>query len=162
MSIPPKSLNYADFLHPFEQSFYQLLKDNPDLQPAQIDPISAALKSAAYDCINTYNAKLEQNLPPREVDKTLLRDDTIIIQKSDKGNSVVVLNKIDYTARMHELLSDRTKFCELNIAEGKDYNFIINQELGIRKVLGDLVKSGTMTQDCYDKISPSGTQPSVL
>ena len=164
MSIPPKSLNYADFLHPFEQSFYQLLKDNPDLQPAQIDPISAALKSAAYDCINTYDAKLEQNLPPREVEalKTLLRDDTIIIQKSDKGNSVVVLNKIDYTARMHELLSDRTKFRELNIAEGKDYNFIINQELRIRKVLGDLVKSGAMTQECYDKIAPSGTQPSVL
>ena len=63
---------------------------------------------------------------------------------------------------MHELLSDRTKFRELNIAEGKDYNFIINQELRIRKVLGDLVKSGAMTQECYDKIAPSGTQPSVL
>ena len=164
LSIPPKSLNYADFLHPFEQSFYQLLKDNPDLKQAQIDPLSSALKSAAYDCINTYDAKLEQNLPLKEVEalKALLRDDSIIIQKSDKGNLVVVLNKIDYVARMHELLSDRSKFCELNIAEGKDYNFIINQELRIRKVLGDLVKSGAMTQECYDKIAPSGTQPSAL
>ena len=112
LSIPPKNLNYADFLHPFEQSFYQLHKDNPDIKPTQSDPIGAALKSAAYECINTYDAKLEQNLPPSEVEalKTLLNDDSIIIQKSDKGNSVVVLNKVDYVSRMHELLSDGTKF----------------------------------------------------
>ena len=116
LSIPPKKLNYADFLHPFEQCFYQLLKDNPDINPAQSDPISAALKSAPYECMNTFDAKLEQNLPPSEVEalKTLLSDDSIIIQKSDKGNSVVVLNKVDYVARMHELLSEiRLSFVNL-------------------------------------------------
>ena len=63
---------------------------------------------------------------------------------------------------MHELLSDRTKFCELDVGEGKDYNFIINQEKRTRKVLLNLVKNNSMTKERYDEIAPSGTQPSVL
>ena len=164
LSIPPKKLNYADFLHPFEHLYYQLHKDNPDIKPEQSDPLGAALKASACDCINSYDAKLEQNLPPNEVEalKALLKDEDIVIQKSDKGNSVVILNKMDYTARMQELLSDTTKFRELRIAEGKDYNYIINQEKRIRKVINRLKKKGAMTSERYEELAPSGTQPSVL
>ena len=164
LSIPPKKLNYADFLHPFEHLFYQIHKDNPDIRAEQSDPLSAALKASAYDCINSYDAKLEQNLPSDEVEalKQLLHDEKIIIQKSDKGNSVVILNKTDYSARMRELLSDTTKFRKLAIAEGKDYNYIINQEKRIRKFLIRLKEKGAMSQDRYNELAPTGTQPSVL
>lgn len=37
LSIPPKKLNYADFLHPFEQVFHQLHRDNSDLTSDQSD-----------------------------------------------------------------------------------------------------------------------------
>ena len=108
LSIPPKKLNYGDFLLPFEQVFYQLHKDNPNLTPEEIDPLGAIIKGAACDCFKAYDPKLEQNLPDGEVEalKALLSDDKIIIQKSDKGNSVVILNRSDYVARMHELLAE--------------------------------------------------------
>ena len=164
LSVPPKKLNYGDFLLPFEQTFYQIHADNPDLTPEEIDPVCATIKSAACDCFKTFDPKLEQNLPDGQVEalKSLLADDNIIIQKSDKGNSVVILNKSDYVTRMHELLADTSKFQKLDIQGENDYNYIINQQIHITTVLGDLKKKGAMTHSRYEELRPVGTQPSVL
>ena len=164
LTIPPKKLNYADFLLPFEQAFYQLHTNNPELTPEESDPINAIMKAAACDCLRSYDPKLEQNLPADEVEalKSLLADDDIIVQKSDKGNSVVIMNKLEYIERMHELLADTTKFRSHNIKGEKDYNYIINQELRITGVLSGLKKKGAMTAEQYAELRPVGTQPSVL
>ena len=82
--------------------------------------------------------------------------------KSDKGNSVVILNKKDYTERMEQLLSDTTKFKKLNVKPGKDYNFLINQELRISRTLKEIRDRGAMTDKLYQRLNPTGTQPSVL
>ena len=42
-----------------------------------------------------------------------------IIQKADKGNSVVILNKCDYLKRMSEMLLDIDKLKKLNVKPGK-------------------------------------------
>ena len=63
---------------------------------------------------------------------------------------------------MYELLADKTKIRELEIAEGKDYNYAINQELRIRMFLNELLKRGAMTKERFEDIASSGTQPSVL
>ena len=100
LSIPPKKLNYGDFLMPFELLYKQMIgKLKSDYSNIELDPVGAAIKEAAYDCYHSYDPKIEQNLSPDEYNalKTLLKDDSIVIQKSDKGNSVVILNKIDYT-----------------------------------------------------------------
>ena len=78
--------------------------------------MSAAIKNAAFECLHTYDPKTEQNLSKEEFEalKSLLREEDIIMQKSDKGNSVVILNKCDYIARMDELLADASKFKKLN------------------------------------------------
>ena len=39
----------------------------------------------------------------------------LIIQKSDKGNSVAFLNKNDYIKRMNKMLSDSKKIEKLDI-----------------------------------------------
>ena len=57
-----------------------------------------------------------------QTQRWLLQNEKIIIQNSDKGNLVVILNKTDYLARIWELLSNTTNFRKLTIAEGKDYN----------------------------------------
>ena len=49
----------------------------------------------------------------------------IVIQKSDKGNSVVIVNRKDYIERMQSLVNDNTKFEKLNVKDGKDYNFMV-------------------------------------
>ena len=54
--------------------------------------------------------------------KSLSSNNDIILQKADKGNSVVLVNKADHTKRMKELLSDVSKFQEINVKPGKEIN----------------------------------------
>ena len=132
LSIPPKKLNYGDFLQPFESFYTSVLRSQTDsLTTQNADLISASIKNASFECLNSYNPKIEQNLskPEYEALKSLLKDDDIMIQKSDKGNSVVIVNKRDYTAKMNNILNDASKFKKLNLKPGHDYNFLINQEL---------------------------------
>ena len=42
--------------------------------------------------------------------KSLSKLKDIIIQKSDKGNSVVIMDKVDYIRKMDEILKDTSKF----------------------------------------------------
>ena len=60
--------------------------------------------------------------------KDLSANKDLIIQKSDKGNSVVLLNRNDYIKRLNEMLSDSRKFKKLNIKPGKEINFLLQQE----------------------------------
>ena len=164
LSIPPKKLNYGDFLMPFESLFNQLIKCQSNISSCQTDPVSAAIKNAAFECLHSYDPKTEQNLSKDEYEalKSLLSEEDIVIQKSDKGNSVVILNKLDYITLMNELLADTSKFKKLNIDSGKDYNFIINQERRISTTLRNIKNSGGMLNSLYEKLNPTGTQPSVL
>ena len=41
------------------------------------------------------------------------KNKNITIQKADKGNSVVIINRTIYILKMEELLSDRSKFTKV-------------------------------------------------
>ena len=47
--------------------------------------------------------------------KDLSTNKNLIIQKSDKGNSVVLLNRNNYVKRINEMLSDSSKFKKLDL-----------------------------------------------
>ena len=57
--------------------------------------------------------------------KGLSSNKDIILQKTDKDNSVVLVNKADYTKRMKELLSDGSKFKEITVEYGKEINLLL-------------------------------------
>ena len=103
-----------------------------------------------------YDPKVEQNLPPNEIAalKSLLKDDSIIIQKSDKGNSVVILDKAAYIERVTEILADTSKFQKLNVKKGEDFNYVRNQEKRITSVLYELNKKGLLSEADYNKLKP--------
>ena len=65
----------------------------------------------------------------------------LIIQKSDKGNSVVLLNRNDYIKRLNEMLSDSSKFKKLNIKPGKQINFLLQQEDRLTNFLNKVKRS---------------------
>ena len=75
--------------------------------------------------MNSYNvqSKIEQNSKP-EYEALKLKDYDILIQTSDKGNSVAIVNKRDYTAKINGVLSDASKL--LNLKPEHDYNFLVN------------------------------------
>ena len=164
LSIPPKTLNYADMLAPFELHYRDIVGSDQKFENGNQQPLEAGLRNAAFQLHDSYDPKSVQNLPPNEVEalKTLLKDDSIIIQKSDKGNSVVILDKSAYTEKVLEILADTSKFRKLKIKEGKDYNFVINQEKRICKVLLDLNKKGVLSDSDYNSLAPCGSKPSVL
>ena len=68
--------------------------------------------------------------------KTLSKNNDLIIQKSDKGNSIALINKSDYVDKMDNILSDSKKFGKFFEVDVKHLNFII----GIERKLTILLK----------------------
>ena len=74
-----------------------------------------------------------------------------MIVRPDKGNGVVVVDKVIYNQQMHALLSDKNKFKKISedppkLREGQ-------LERYLRELLDDVT---------YERIYPSGSQPSRL
>ena len=70
--------------------------------------------------------------------KNLVKNKDLIIQEADKGNTVVILNKNDYSLKMKKILSDTSKFQKLSIDKNKVLNHIVNMENRITEVLKKL------------------------
>lgn len=78
VTIPPTRLNFFGFLAPFEKLLLQLKREPINEKPDFL---------FSNDKINTLN--------------DMRNDNNIVIMKLDKGNGIVISNKVDY---------DRTKF----------------------------------------------------
>ena len=149
---------------PFEQLYRDIDSSDEQFVEEGKEPFRASLRNTAFDFLNNYDPKVEQVLPPEEVEalKSLLADKSIVIQKSDKGNSVVILDRPTYVEKVKEIIADTSKFRKLNIKPGKDYNHIINQQLRISSALHELNQKGALSDEDYKKLSPCGASPSVL
>ena len=92
-AIPPKNINYADFMLPLE-----LLNRNVDsLEVSNLDKefTKSMLRDSAFSSCKDTGKTLEKNLLKEEYDalKILFKNKDIIVQKADKGNTVVTLKK---------------------------------------------------------------------
>lgn len=78
--------------------------------------MKSQLKNISYSYIYAYDFAKQRRILSRE-EWTLLndlrKDDSIIITKPDKGNGIVIVNKLDYTNKIKQLVSDKTKFKKL-------------------------------------------------
>ena len=72
----------------------------------------------------------KKNLPKAECDtlKSLIRNKELIIQKADKGNAVVILNRKDYISKMKLILADTSKFKKIQVDGSKVLNHLIDLE----------------------------------
>ena len=89
--------------------------------------------------------------------KKLKNDKSIVILRSDKGNGVVVLDRIQYDNAIKEIISDKTKFKELPEdvtlkREAKPQRFLRNLK-NEKKILNDVD---------YKFIYPSGFAPAKI
>ena len=83
-----------------------------------------------------------------------------IIQKADKGNSIVILNKTDYTKRMTEMLLDIYKLKKLDVKPGKELSLLLKHEDKLVSFLKGIKKS--IGEDLYKSLYPQGSQPGIL
>ncbi len=158
-SIPMKNLQFADYMTPFE-TLYKDVK-SCDISKHKLDLLKVDLKKVAYSSFNRYNFLKELNLSKPEYDalKNLSSNKDIIIHKSDKGNSVVIVDRADYLKRMQEMVDDVSKFEKISVKDGKDYNFMVKETRDVDNLLKKLLG---MTGPERSKLSPDGPNPARL
>ena len=66
---------------------------------------------------------------------SLSKNKDIVIQKSDKGNSVVIVDKETYIKRTENILSDERKFGRVTLKNDTFLNFVVNLEKRIDTIL---------------------------
>ena len=97
-----------------------------------LERLKLEIKREVFSSYDNYSFWGELNIGKEEhvALKGLSANNDLIIQKSDKGNSVVLLNRNDYIKRLNEMLSDSSKFKKLNVKSGKEINFLLQQRTG--------------------------------
>ena len=161
-SIPPKKLNCADYLVNFElfdRSIYNLDSISND----NLDFVKTKTKDAALTSFRNYNANLPRNLSDEEFKalQSLSKNTSLVVQKSGKENSVVIVDKDICLKNMELLLSDKAKFKKVDTK--KDLlNFTVNYEKRINEYLKSLELSGALNVEQYKKIKAVGSRPGIL
>ena len=111
LNLLPKYLYYADYLVSFELSYRSIRKlgifSNKDL-----DFVKTEKKEVALSSHGNYNNNVAQHLSEEELLalQNLRENKNIVIQKSDKDNCVVIVNKTDYLDKMESFLNGSRKF----------------------------------------------------
>ena len=92
-----------------------------------------------------------------------MRNKDIMIQKADKGDNVVITDKVKYMeGGVKRAISDSNKFVQLNITPDKYLNYIVNVEKKFKQLFEDLLDNDKISKDEYDKICPKGSTPGIL
>ena len=106
----------------------------------------------------------QQNLSKGELETlaSLRKNKDFVIQKSDKRNSVIIVEKETYIKRMENLLSDQRKFERVTLKNDVFVNFLVNQEKCIDTIFKNLVDSNSMSKEMHKSIKPVGTRSSTM
>ena len=160
--LAPKQLNYADYLVHFEL-FYRNIRNLEVLSNEDLDFVKTKTKETALSSFRQYNKSPQQNLSKEELAAlaSLSKNKDIVIQKSDKGNSVVIVDKETYIKRMENLLSDERKFERVTLKNDAFLNFVVNQGKHIDTIFKNLVDSNSMSKEMRKSIKPVATRSGI-
>ena len=100
--------------------------------------IRSRLRDCAFTCFR--DSIYENDLSKEEhlALKDLIKNKDLDIEKADKDNTVVILNKNDYISRMNVILNDSSKFQKLSIDQNKVLNHIVHWKTGLSMYLKSL------------------------
>ena len=134
--LPPKQLKYADYLV-HSELFYRDIRKLEILSNEDLDFVKTKTKETALSSFRRELTALTN----------LIKNNDIVIQKSDKGNSAVIVDKDTYIKRMENLLSDQRKFEKVTLKNDAFLNFVVNQENPIDTIFKNLVDSSSMLKE---------------
>ena len=154
-AIPPNKLEYADFMLPFELLFGDI--KNTNLSIPQTKPIKSKILGKAFSSSDSFNNnKMRSNLSKEELKAlhNLRKQKHLVIQKGDKGNAVLITEKNVYINKMKEILSDISKFEQINIEEDKQIKVI--------DLIKPLENEGKISGKEYQLIYRRGSRSGIL
>ena len=166
-ALPPKILKYEDYLLDFELLFRTVKFNNEICKSDEIENFKLGLRNVAHTSLKFYNRKRKklENITEEEhrALNELISLDDIIIQKADKGNVIVLLDKSTYIEKMEDILSDTSKFTPIQFeGEYGDLKHILAKEQEIKKFLRELKEKEVITSDELKKMCPKGSSPGIL
>ena len=163
-SVKPKSIEYSKFLLRFEFLFRDVKQEN--LCSENLSLMKARLLGTALSSNESFSnvQSPSENLTASEFKalRHLSKNKNIVIQKADKGNATVILDKISYISAIEEILNDHTKFSNLDIPAGKEISFTTNLEKRITSDLKLLKDKEIIDKATYKNIKPVGSKPGIL
>ena len=86
----------------------------------------------------------------------------IVIQKSDKGNYIIIVARDKYIEKMENFLSDESKFKITAVKDDILLNFITSQEKRIDKIFKRLLHSNSMPKETRRHLQLVGTKPIIM
>ena len=93
----------------------------------------------------------KSTLKKHSILKKLKNNKDIIITHPDKGEGVVIINKLDYNRMIYDIINDKSKFKLL------DGDPTINREKKLQRFLLSLKKKGMFSDEEYNKLYPTGS-----
>ena len=163
-AIPSKKIDYSKFLLPFELLFRDIKSNSESL--LDLASVKARLQDTAFTSYSAFN---KDNFSPSNLSKNeseslckLKNENNHVIQKADKGNTIVILDKDSYLKSVETLRKDSSKFKNIPIAPNKDLNYIINSEKRVTDLLKKLKNKNAISEETYNKLRPVGSKPGTL
>ena len=144
--------------------FYRNIRNLKVLSHDDLDFLKTKTKETALSSFRQYSKSPQQNLSKEELAAlaSLSKNKDIVIQKSDKGNSVVIFDKETYIKTMENLLSDQRTFERVNLKNDAFLNFVVNQEKRIDTIFKNLVDNNSMSKEMRKSVKPVGTRPGTM
>ena len=97
---------------------------------------------------------------------SLKSNNNIIIQKADKGNTIVILDRLSYVFEMEKFLGDTSKFIKVAFNFKHKVNNYVRHltdiESNIKHCLDNLLKNNCLSKEDYNFMRPCGSKPGVL
>ena len=92
--------------------------------------VRSRLKDCAYSSFEHVSKISDKTLPDEWINalKNLIENKDLVIQKTDKHNTVLILNKIDFIFRFDRMLDKTSKFTKVHVEGVKALNKIIHVE----------------------------------
>ena len=91
-----------------------------------------------------------------------LKNVNLVIQKTDKGNTIVILDKDSYLKSVETILKDSSELKKIPVVPDKDLNYIITPEKRVTDLLKKLKNKNTISEETYNKLRPVGSKPRTL
>ena len=125
------------------------------------------LRDTAFSSLYNFNSftagKRLSDLPPEELSalKILSKNKDIVVMKPDKGTGVIILNTVDYIAKVEQIILDESKFQK---HKNQDlYKISRSVETKVRNYLREHVKKpGYIDAETYSRLYPNGSHISVM
>ena len=167
-ALPPKKLKFENYLLPFELLSRNIYDENQ--RNESILHLKSKIKDVGLSSFRLYNKKDHcfKNLSEEEYQAflSLSKNNDIIIQKVDKGYTVVLLNKSSYIKKMEELLADTSKFVKVEFNKKHKFNqelrHLLDLEGNMKTCLDNLLEKHYISKEDYNFLNHCRSRPGIM